>query len=199
MTLKNDIFTDWLSRLPILSFVDYGKDKSRMKPECVRTDMIDSLELLGNVRDPKIEFARKRLLLELKKIKIVEIKTQKATRGKDRILYTQAAIQIYIQKWKIKDGAAVGIISDYFCDAVRVNPGDFLRMSVQEKIFNEWLKYLPDQSFVDYGGGCIDLDRMRLEMVDSLESLGMVKDSKVEFAREKLLAKLKKIKIRKID
>ena len=110
--------------------------------------------------------------------------------------YTEVDVESYVLKWHI-GGAAVEMVSDEFCDMVFMDPDVFLTvMARHNDVFEDWLKQLPDRSFVD-SGGHIDYEARKRSMINSLKRLkaGQPYDG----LKEKLLATLTKLKIRKID
>ena len=107
--------------------------------------------------------------------------------------YTEVDVESYVLKWNI-GGAAVEMVSDEFCDMVFMDPDVFLTvMAKHNGVFEDWLKQLPDRSFVD-SGGHIDYEAKKRSMINSLKRLkpGQPYDG----LKAKLLDTLTKLKIR---
>jgi hypothetical protein len=115
----------------------------------------------------------------------------------ESVVYSEADLNRYIEKWKIRDGAAGIVVSDFFCDFLASDPGMFLRtMSRNPEVLEEWMERLPDLSFVDRGG-CLDLECRRSKMVGALESASV--QPEYEAVRDRLLSLLREVVIREID
>lgn len=113
----------------------------------------------------------------------------------DNLVYTPEDLQRYVDKWKVKDGDAAFVISDYFCLFAIAEPADFLRLTTHAGVFDDWLANLSNLSFGDSGEDCLNRDCLRHRMMSALRLVGRVKDSKVEAARERLIDALGRIRV----
>ncbi|NOY24091.1 MAG: hypothetical protein GXO70_11365 [Acidobacteria bacterium] len=118
---------------------------------------------------------------------------------KQSVVYGKQDLINYIEKWKIKDGLAGTFISDYFCDFLNYNPVLFFQtMKNNPPIYDEWVDRIGELSFVDWGG-CIDRECLRNMVISSLEQCCLINNPDLKPLRKKLLDKLRKTKVRKID
>ena len=114
------------------------------------------------------------------------------TSYREGIVYTEQDLERYLDKWRIKDGLAGSMISDYFCEFLIINPELFLAVMERNRdVFDAWSEDLQNLSFVDYGG-CMNLECLHGMMVSVLERT----DGKLA---DELLLRLQNIEIRAID
>jgi len=121
------------------------------------------------------------------------------TKQEQSIVYGKADLINYIGKWKAKDGLAGVVISDYFCDFISYNPVLFLKtMKKNPQIYNEWINEMGNLSFVDWGG-CLNRECLRTMVISSLETCCLVNNPDLKPLKKRLLDKLRKTKVQKID
>lgn len=188
------VFDDWVVALPDLTFVDHGDCVDR---ENWRQGLIEDFGQMGDDKAPKA--LRDKLVSRLKSVKVRKVETGTTPRdwlAGGPILYSKDDLLRMIPKWERRDGAAVGEISDYFCQFVVHNPQGFLNGMVGRKAFDEWFGGLPDTSFAtanseDY------LECLRNVMIASLRRADV--NSSTRPLRDRLVARLESIRVRVID
>ena len=134
---------------------------------------------------------------ETKAVANVSVDNSAEGRNKKGIVYTESDLELYIQKWRIRDGLAGIVISDYFCEFLLAHTDLFFEiMEKHPDVFNQWLYDIENLSFVDFGG-CLDRECLRINMIDAIEL--MQYDRLKETLGRKLLEKLQSINVRKIE
>jgi hypothetical protein len=112
-------------------------------------------------------------------------------------VYSPSDLQLYIQKWHHRDGAAAQTISDYFCEFVMREPSAFFSIMEQNPTcYEQWLEELPGLSFTDYGG-CVNPECIRAGMLTALTGLTLPPTQ--EAMKNRLIALLRSTSIRRVQ
>jgi hypothetical protein len=115
----------------------------------------------------------------------------------ERIVFPRTDLEQHVERWKVRDGIAGFVISDYFCTFLVFDAELFLTvMSEHPDVFGEWSKALSDNSFVDRGG-CVNRECLRTQMIDSLEAVNP--RSTVAPLATQVLQQLKRTKVRVVE
>jgi hypothetical protein len=131
---------------------------------------------------------------------VVPQKSPNTRSAEDKVIFTRLDIADYASRWeRLSDNtSAAWHISDFFCRAVMVNPGDFfLVMASNPRVFDSWVSQLQMNSFYIRAGDCLDRRCLRASLLSFIETVETFTDLDMKKYRpmvERLAASLRAIR-----